>query len=90
MPLGRWVIAPGNTPKGFLRDPTGFLGVPLHVLWPERYDDKGNRLAQLVRRGPKTCGRRQTASRLQNALQLLRGSGNSKLTWLWNPVIVRS
>lgn len=24
-----------------------FLGVPLHVLWPERYDDRGHRLVKL-------------------------------------------
>jgi len=24
-----------------------FIGVPLHQLWPERYDDKGNRLTKI-------------------------------------------
>lgn len=24
-----------------------FLDVPLHVLWPDRYDDKGNRIVKL-------------------------------------------
>lgn len=24
-----------------------FLNVPLHVLWPDRYDDKGNRIVKL-------------------------------------------
>ena len=24
-----------------------FIGVPLHELWPERYDDRGNRLVPL-------------------------------------------
>ena len=31
-----------------------FLGVPLHTLWPDRYDDRGNRIVPLkpLRRKP--------------------------------------
>ena len=30
-----------------------FLGVPLHVLWPDRYDRAGNRLVKLTPLSPR-------------------------------------
>lgn len=40
-----------------------FLGVPLHVLWPERYDDKGHRLVKLRPISDRKTLRRRKASK---------------------------
>lgn len=38
-----------------------FLGVPLHELWPDRYDDKGHRLTKLPP-PPKPVGKKKRAA----------------------------
>ncbi|MEQ1696988.1 MAG: helix-turn-helix domain-containing protein [Hyphomicrobiaceae bacterium] len=37
-----------------------FIGVPLHTLWPDRYDDKGNRLTKI-----RTIAKRRRAAKIK-------------------------